>query len=64
MSDVSKTNDELEKLALAAEDAAGGPPSAEQVDALIAYADALRDALEAATRVPVQGEGESEGAIW
>ena len=50
MSDVSKTKDLIEKLALAAEDAAGGPPSAEQVDALIDYSDALREALERSQR--------------
>ena len=50
MSDVLKTNELIEKLALAAEDAAGGPPSAEQVDALIDYSDALREALERSQR--------------
>ena len=50
MTDVSKTNELIEKLALAAEDAAGGPPSAEQVDALIDYSDALREALERSQR--------------
>lgn len=40
-------NDKIERLKLAAEDAAGGLPSAEQVDALIAYADALEAELAA-----------------
>ncbi len=37
----------IERLRLAAEDTAGGPPSVEQVEALIAYADALEAELAA-----------------
>ena len=43
-------NDNIERLRLAAEDTAGGPPSAEQVDALVAYADALESDLGHATK--------------
>lgn len=42
-------NEELDRLRLAAEDAAGGPPSAEQVDALIDLVDALEARLAALT---------------
>lgn len=48
------TNEDLDRLRLAAEGAAGGPPSAEQVDALIAYADALE--AELAARQPSEDE--------
>lgn len=50
-------NDRTERLKLAAEDAAGGPPSAEQVDALIAYADALEAVL--AARQPTEDDREA-----
>lgn len=50
-------NDKIDRLRLAAEDAAGGPPSAEQVDALVAYADALEAAL--AARQPTEDDREA-----
>jgi hypothetical protein len=53
-------NDKIERLKLAAEDAAGGLPSAEQVDALIAYADALE--AELAARQPSEDDREATEA--
>lgn len=50
-------NDNIERLRLAAEDTAGGPPSAEQVDALVALVDALDAALEA--RQPTEDDREA-----
>ena len=64
------TTDELERLRLATEDAAGGPPSVEQVEALIDLVDALESRLAALT-TPQEDEWEygtalrtPKGEIW